>query len=212
MIKNCQQCNKEFKAPPSEIRRGRGKFCSLSCNGIANRKRPKKTCLICGVIFESKLSLNQKYCSLKCGRAQTLNRLVWNKGKVTLYTSICSRCNKEYIYTGKRKNKPRIYCSKKCFRPPIRKGTQSHLWKGGITSINQQIRTSWKYKLWRKSVFERDNYTCQFCGQIGGQLQVDHIKPFAFFPTLRFDMSNARTLCLECHKQTSTYLKRIPEF
>jgi hypothetical protein len=69
----------------------------------------------------------------------------------------------------------------------------------------QLIRDSPAYKLWRKSVFERDNYTCVFCGQRGGQLQADHIKSFARFPELRFDLSNGRTLCKPCHKLTPTY-------
>src|SRR3990167_6427585 len=55
-------------------------------------------------------------------------------------------------------------------------------WKGGITPINHKIRSSLEYRLWRKSVFERDGYACIWCGQIGGQLHADHIKPFAYFP------------------------------
>ena len=90
-----------------------------------------------------------------------------------------------------------------------KKGEKCYLWKGGITPINQKIRTSLEYKLWRKSVFERDNYTCQICGikgnQTGGYLQADHIKPFAYFPELRFELSNGRTLCRECHKETPSY-------
>lgn len=33
---------------------------------------------------------------------------------------------------------------------------------------------------WRalsKAVFERDNYTCTYCGEIGGRLEVDHKRP-----------------------------------
>lgn len=78
-------------------------------------------------------------------------------------------------------------------------------WKGGITPINQKIRKSPEYKEWRKAVFERDDYTCQICGQIGGTLQVDHIKPFSLFPKLRFRISNGRTLCVLCHRETDTY-------
>ena|SRR3990167_5449016 len=84
-------------------------------------------------------------------------------------------------------------------------GEKNHFWKGGITPINQKVRTSSDYKLWRKAVFERDNYTCQQCKQVGGILNADHIQPFAYFPELRFEISNGRTLCVGCHKKTNTY-------
>jgi 5-methylcytosine-specific restriction endonuclease McrA len=61
------------------------------------------------------------------------------------------------------------------------------------------------YLEWRNNVFERDNFTCQDCDQIGGYLNADHIKPFAFYPELRFELSNGRTLCHDCHKKTDTY-------
>ena len=69
----------------------------------------------------------------------------------------------------------------------------------------QKIMSRLEYRLWREAVFERDNYTCVFCGQIGGQLHADHIKPYRKFPELMFDINNGRTLCIECHKTTDTY-------
>jgi hypothetical protein len=78
-------------------------------------------------------------------------------------------------------------------------------YKGGITKINQKIRTSLEYKLWRESVFIRDNYTCIWCGKNNCILNADHIKPFAYFPELRFSIDNGRTLCVDCHKTTDTY-------
>lgn len=82
-------------------------------------------------------------------------------------------------------------------------------WKGGVTEENERIRKSIWYKEWRKSVFDRDNYTCVHCGEkesVSGKLNADHIKPFAYFSELRFDVENGRTLCVDCHKQTDTYL------
>jgi hypothetical protein len=86
-----------------------------------------------------------------------------------------------------------------------RKGEKGSNWKGGITPVNRLIRVSLKYQLWRKAVFERDNYTCLFCNKRGGNLEADHIKQFAYFPELRLVLSNGRTLCKSCHRKTETW-------
>ena len=93
---------------------------------------------------------------------------------------------------------------------PSISGKKSHWWKGGITPINEAIRKSLEYKLWRKAVFERDSYTCIWCGDDkSGNLQADHIKPFSLYKKLRFKINNGRTLCVACHKKTDTYGKKI---
>ena len=79
-----------------------------------------------------------------------------------------------------------------------------------MTEINKLIRSGVEYRLWREAVFERDNWTCQECGDrscIGNQVELhpDHIKPFALFPELRFAIDNGRTLCAPCHRKTDTY-------
>lgn len=86
-----------------------------------------------------------------------------------------------------------------------RKGEKAPNWRGGTTPINQAIRMSEEYKLWREAVFERDDWTCIWCGQRGGRLQADHIKRFTDYPELRFAIDNGRTLCEECHRKTDTY-------
>lgn len=86
------------------------------------------------------------------------------------------------------------------------RGEEHPCWKGGTYSSERHtLMGRIEYKIWRKTVFERDNYTCQFCGKRGGKLNADHIKPFARFKKLRLDVNNGRTLCESCHKNTPTY-------
>lgn len=85
------------------------------------------------------------------------------------------------------------------------RGSNHPNWKGGTTIIRKRLKTRIEYKNWRRVVFERDNFTCQICGVRGGELQADHIKPWARFPELRYEINNGRTLCIPCHKLTETY-------
>lgn len=80
-------------------------------------------------------------------------------------------------------------------------GKKSYLWKGGITTENNKIRTSREMKLWKKSVFERDNFTCQKYNIRGGRIVAHHINNFADFPELRVAIDNGITLSQKAHKE-----------
>lgn len=80
------------------------------------------------------------------------------------------------------------------------RGKNNLNWKGGVNPLNLKIRTSLEYKIWRRSVFERDQWMCVLGGKNHGcKLQAHHIKPFARYPELRFDLNNGITLCVNCH-------------
>lgn len=79
------------------------------------------------------------------------------------------------------------------------KGEKSVQWKGGISRVYKTGYYSKPYREWRKNVFERDDYTCQDCKKRGGELNAHHIKSFAEFPELRFNLDNGLTLCFDCH-------------
>lgn len=76
---------------------------------------------------------------------------------------------------------------------------------GFLTSENSRVRGRTEYFNWRKSVFKRDNYTCQCCGQHGGKLNAHHIQNFSDNENLRFDINNGITLCFNCHSLKSEY-------
>lgn len=57
-----------------------------------------------------------------------------------------------------------------------------------------------RYVEWRTAVFVRDDYTCQSCGLRGGKLQAHHVKPWADYPVLRYEVGNGLTVCQPCHR------------
>lgn len=101
-------------------------------------------------------------------------------------------------------------------------GEKSHLWKGGVSTLYELIRTCYKYRQWRSDVYTRDNFICVTCNKRGYKLNADHIKSFSEI-IREFDIksldealdceelwniNNGRTLCLDCHKKTDTYLNK----
>ena len=81
------------------------------------------------------------------------------------------------------------------------RGPRAHSWRGGRTPKNKLIRNSKLFAIWRETIFQRDDYTCQICGERGGYLHAHHIRSFAEFEDLRFDISNGVTLCSQCHSE-----------
>ena len=56
-----------------------------------------------------------------------------------------------------------------------------------------------EWKRISKAVFKRDNYTCQYCGKVGGKLEVDHIFPFSKGGS--DSLENLTTSCQKCNRQ-----------
>lgn len=53
----------------------------------------------------------------------------------------------------------------------------------------------------RQRILLRDEYTCQICGRVSAQLEVDHIVPLSMGGNN--SISNLQSLCKTCHKLKS---------
>lgn len=76
----------------------------------------------------------------------------------------------------------------------------THWYENNGIGETAKKRNNYTYRKWRESVLIRDNYKCTNCGA-KENLQVHHIKPFALYPELRFQIDNGITLCRSCHKE-----------
>lgn len=161
-----------------------------------HQKRPIR-CKFCDIEFlqtPSKIRLAKKniFCCKKCkdDYERTIDRII----------KPCKVCG---IEMNLRKSEAHRFstCSIGC-RRTARADEKNPNWQGGITENRQKAMAQREYKQWRLAVFERDNYTCQFCHKRGGNIEADHIKRWKDFPELRYDITNGRTLCPKCHRTT----------
>ena len=214
--KTCLKCNTVFTRPKRLGFKLWSKrvFCNRQCADFAKKgatvsKRTTKNCQNCDKPFEVlPHRIKAKFCSQSCLAKSKIgeNGKNWQGGKPE-----CLDCKVTLV--GYKQKRCRS-CSN-----IFRSGENNSAWKGGITPLVRSIRTMMKYNEWRKSVYERDNYTCQECKLVGVALNADHIKPFSKMVRQSkvssikeagacrelWDIDNGRTLCVDCHKKTDTF-------
>ena len=134
-------------------------------------------------------------------------QIPWNKGKAHPNKRKGIPLSKEVRkkMSLSKKGKKQSIAHRRAVSLALPRGEKHWAWKGGVSPEHKRIRNSLEYKLWREAVFQRDNFTCVWCGIHGVKFHPDHIKPFAYFPELRFAIDNGRTLCVSCHEKTDTY-------
>ncbi len=156
-------------------------------SGIYNhnhlRKIKDKVCPQCGKKFHPKES-KTKFCSMECFHEFQIGK---NVNKINPMLGKHHSVSTKQILRDKRKGK---YL-----------GKDNWNWKGGLSSEHDKLRHNTENRLWRKSVLERDNWTCQKTGVKGGKLVAHHINNFTDFPELRFAIDNGITLSEKAHKE-----------
>ncbi len=119
--------------------------------------------------------------------------------------TICDVCGEKFKRSLKKSKQNKFnYCSRKCMGKhygQIKSGKNHPLYKVDRTKVQSKGRQHPSYKIWRNKVYKRDNWTCKCCGDKPKKLNAHHIKSFARFPQLQFQVDNGITLCIKCHKK-----------
>lgn len=95
---------------------------------------------------------------------------------------------------------------KHCKGRPIPHSEETKRKMGDGRRLKGISRSSKRYKIWKKSVLERDAYRCMECGSTE-KLTCHHKIPFHESVEKRFDVDNGQTLCSSCHGKVDGYKK-----
>ena len=141
-------------------------------------------CKVCKKTFTAKHP-SAKYCSEECFRKVYPNG-VWKREHRNYKPKKCLECGKEFTP----KSKIHKFCSKEC---------RNKAWERKNPNYFNSETSWWKLRF---EVFQRDNFTCQYCGrnvlEDGVKLEVDHLNPKSKGGL--FEMDNLVTACKECNQ------------
>ena len=117
----------------------------------------------------------------------------------------CLQCKKDIICTEAVKRK---YCNHSCRARYWFTGERNPKWNNGNSTWKDTLKSSKEYKEWRMKVFQRDRFTCRWCGfrskrsKPKPDIEANHIYPLRDYPKLALEVSNGITLCVNCHRKT----------
>lgn len=212
---NCDGCGKEIDVIPSRIKEQKYIFCSNECykknigkfcsgENNSNYRKIIKECINCGKEMKRKPSefrYDNQFCSRKCAN-QYSGKLREDKKVVN-----CDYCGEEIERAKSQFNgKHSVYCSRECQHKGfsiLYSGENSHAYNHDKPLEERLIERKYVgYYEWRKEVYERDDYTCQCCGDNkGSNLVAHHLLNYSEHEELRTDVDNGITLCKTCHKE-----------
>lgn len=137
-----------------------------------------------------------------CGQEKDVELFVINKG---IRRKQCKKCKSKANSSGK----PRTTCFKKGHQPPYAGKKMPPEMVERMREVrrnpNATGRGSYRYQIWKFTVFQRDNCKCVNCGATQ-KLHAHHIVPWKVDETKRFDVDNGQTLCNSCHSKEETVL------
>jgi hypothetical protein len=197
----CHGCGTRFTQFASVIAQGRGKFCSTTCAKNSRRKsKEERPCDHCGRVclllpWRLRMVSSSFHCSKECQHAAAVKG-EWKQ---------CEHCTELFFqrpcHAAQGKGR---FCSHDCYHAE-NNGPKHHLWRGGHS--HSEKRQPFEFTSREKRlILERDDYTCQCCGDTEERLQVDHVIPIHLGGTK--DLSNGQSLCVPCHKSKSAAEQR----
>ena len=176
--------------------------CLCDCGNIANVSLGKLTSghtKSCGCLRVPSGNITGK----RFGRLIAVKPTEKRHNSEIVWHCLCDCGNTAYIMRSDLTSGNTKSCG--CLRREMmatRVGPLSYNWDPNLTEAEREHTRDYpEYKKWREAVYERDNYTCQYCDDSSnGNLNAHHIQDYSNNPDLRTTLSNGITLCKKHHR------------
>ena len=169
-------CGKKTEVTANRLRRGHTKSCGCAWSENLEGKRYGRLLVIARTNKRSGTRVIWD-CLCDCGIYCTVNTTLLNSGK----TKSCGCLRLGQVGENHPSYNPNL--------------TDEERLK------NRYRMSDGDFRSWANLIKERDNYTCQVCGDNkSGNLNAHHLNGWNTFPEQRFDLDNGVTLCTDCHK------------
>ena len=221
-ILECKECGKSYFMRTSYI----GKFCSRQCANksidirhkislsLIGHKRSKEECkLISKRMSKGNVtSLNIPLYDTYAKQLVPIEEVRRNKDNLNFLEVRCTLCGKWFIPTGTlcqqrcqyfkghvdREN--RFYCSDLCkINCSIFNKKKYAVGKNPRPHRNNLNYTNYELKIWHNVVLKRENYICEYCGDIANTAH--HTLPKKTHEFYALDPDNGIACCQKCHNK-----------
>lgn len=215
----CLYCGKTFEKR-ARTNKDKNWYCSREC-ADKSKVKPKQVkekvlykliCKHCGKEFESETK--RKYCSNICRDKEAdikdrVNNIINHYKKMKV--NICEHCGIEFPIMFRGSDK---YCSTKCNRRAMRNRCKETIKDNAHRRRARKKNNGKVEKIYRKKVFERDNWTCKICGaKVDKEMIWVHGSLNSYYPTLdhiiplskggEHTYENVQTACFICNSKKS---------
>ena len=182
-----------------------GKYKDIRADALKSKVNPTRSC---GCLSPN----GQDLTGMVFGRLKVIADSGVRKNQKKVYICLCDCGNETHVVAGALKSGGTKSCG--CLKPiicsEVNRGKRHHNYNPNLTAQDRMDRRyildNTDHKKWRKSVFEKDDYTCMCCGVknkkgVGKtvKLNAHHLDGWNWAKDRRFDLDNGITLCKECH-------------
>lgn len=214
---SCEVCDKSILYWPSRPRR----YCSYRCSGLAKTNRGKEEGI---ALYKSGLPSRKVAERFGVDQKTVLNWVHSVDFRRTQSDGQSGENNPNYGKPMSKEHKEKISRAQRgrrftvAHRHKLSQAKRGLNWKGYKSAVRNAIRGTFEYKEWRNAVFLRDKYTCCECSK-RGKLHAHHLTSLAIIvgdltfdeavkQPLLWNIDNGETLCVTCHRKTSSYGNR----